>query len=68
MTETQKQALLVSLTKTIEEWTEGDDVQENYPHYWGDEIGRTMATAAIAVLEGAANQEICVLREHGIQD
>lgn len=58
MNESQKQALHVSLTKHIEGWLEADEVQAITSNLdcLGNEISRTMATAAMAVLE--ANYKI----------
>jgi pyridoxal/pyridoxine/pyridoxamine kinase len=54
MNETQKSLLRVSLTQTLNEWFESDEVSnvtDVCSGYLGDEISRTMAEAAIAVLE-----------------
>lgn len=54
MNETQKITLKASLTQALKDWIESEATQEltgEITGYLGDEIERTMADAAIAVLE-----------------
>ena len=64
--ETEKTHLMSSLIETIDTWL--DTHAEEIDGYHGFELSRTMATAAMAVLEANGNMEEYLRSEFGLKE